>query len=368
MSAPQPRRVLMTIDTVGGVWRYSMDLARSLSERGTEVVFASLGPPPSSVQQNEAEMIGRLAILDAPLDWMVEGPEQLARVPELLANLASGADVDLLHLNLPSQAVGLTSELPTVTVAHSCIVTWFKAVQESAVPQGWQWQRLINQAGLTAADIAIAPSQSFAAALRASYGALPHLRVVYNATRPIRLAREKQPYILAAGRWWDDGKNAHVLDVASRQCDWPVRMAGAIRGPQGQRRTIDNAELLGELPYDRLQDLLAEAVIFCSPSVYEPFGLACLEAASAGAALVLADIPSYRELWDGAALFAHPWDAAGFARCLNTLCRDAELRAQLGRRAAERAARFTLAVQADGVLSAYADAAAAHAASYRRRA
>jgi hypothetical protein len=41
------------------------------------------------------------------------------------------------------------------------------------------------------------------------------------------------------------------------------------------------------------------------PSV-EPFGLAVLEAAQAGCPLVLSDLPGFRELWDGAALFRRP--------------------------------------------------------------
>ena len=56
---------------------------------------------------------------------------------------------------------------------------------------------------------------------------------------------------------------------------------------------------------------MARAAIFVSSSVYEPFGLAVLEAAGSGAALVLSDIPTFRELWDEAALFAPPGDAAG---------------------------------------------------------
>ena len=31
---PLPRRVLMTADTVGGVWTYAIELARGLAERG----------------------------------------------------------------------------------------------------------------------------------------------------------------------------------------------------------------------------------------------------------------------------------------------------------------------------------------------
>lgn len=368
MSVRQVRRLLMTVDAIGGVWRYSMDVARSLSLRGIEVVFASLGPAPSATQRLEAEAIGPLFALDAPLDWMVDSPDQLARVPALLSDLAAKAGVDLLHLNLPSQAVGLECDLPIVVVAHSCVVTWFRAVRNTAVPEAWEWQRGTNLYGLNAADVAIAPSRSFAAALRNVYGPLPHLRVVHNGARPGRAAWPKQPCVLAAGRWWDQGKNALTLDAAARDCDWPVRMAGASHGPQGQSQAIVCAEHLGELAHDRLQDLVATAAIFCSPSIYEPFGLAPLEAAGSGAALVLSDIPTYRELWDGAALFADPLDASGFARAINTLASDSDLRNQLGRRAAERAAQFTLDAQAEGLLSAYADAMDVPAADHRRRA
>ncbi len=47
----------------------------------------------------------------------------------------------------------------------------------------------------------------------------------------------------------------------------------------------------------------AAATVFASMARYEPFGLAVLEAAQAGMRLVLSDIPTFRELWDGAAIF-----------------------------------------------------------------
>ncbi len=46
-----PRRVLLSTDAVGGVWTYALDLARGLSERGTDVVLAVLGPKPSRAQR-----------------------------------------------------------------------------------------------------------------------------------------------------------------------------------------------------------------------------------------------------------------------------------------------------------------------------
>jgi glycosyltransferase involved in cell wall biosynthesis len=53
----------------------------------------------------------------------------------------------------------------------------------------------------------------------------------------------------------------------------------------------------------------AGASVFASMALYEPFGLAVLEAAQAGTRLVLRDTPGFRELWDGAATFvADPED------------------------------------------------------------
>ena len=52
-----------------------------------------------------------------------------------------------------------------------------------------------------------------------------------------------------------------------------------------------------------ISEQLGARPIFVSVARYEPFGLAVLEAAQAGCALVLSDIPTFRELWGGAALF-----------------------------------------------------------------
>ncbi|MDB5561589.1 MAG: glycosyl transferase group 1, partial [Hyphomicrobiales bacterium] len=68
----KPHRMVMTLDAVGGVWRYAIDLGRALAETGVDMVFVGLGPEPSSAQRQEAELVGELIWLDAPLDWMAE--------------------------------------------------------------------------------------------------------------------------------------------------------------------------------------------------------------------------------------------------------------------------------------------------------
>ncbi|RVM30833.1 glycosyltransferase family 4 protein [Sinorhizobium meliloti] len=353
VSGPLPRRVLMTVDVVGGVWRYAMDLAAAMRDSGVETLIVGLGPQPSPEQRREAKSIGRLEWLSAPLDWMVEDESELDRVPQLLSELALRHSVDLLHLNLPSQAARITAEVPVVTVSHSCVATWFAAVRGSGLPEAWRWQKRLNRLGFDRADLVLAPSRSHAAALTRTYGEIHDLAVVYNASRNACFVSARENFVFAAGRWWDEGKNGAVLDRAAADIDWPVVMAGACEGPNGQHLAIMHADHEGELSHDRTMTLMSRAAIVVSPSVYEPFGLVALEAARAGAALVLADIETYRELWECAALFADPGDPAAFAEAVNRLTEDAKLRADLGRRARLRSADFTVEAQRDAVLAAY---------------
>jgi glycosyltransferase involved in cell wall biosynthesis len=357
VSAPPPsQRVLMTLDAVGGVWRYAMNLGLELAQRGVEITFACFGPPASPQQVGEAEEIGRYIHAGAPLDWTAAGEQDLDGIKDHISELADETGATLLHLNLPSQAAGLGLDLPTIVVSHSCVVTWFHAVRGTPPPPQWHWHEKLNRAGLRTADIVLAPSRSHARMLETCYGPLPSLRVVHNAVRRVPPASTKQPFILAAGRWWDAGKNGMLLDAAAATTRWPVRMAGSQHGPNGQHQAFERAEALGEIPNSELRGLMRRAAIFASPSIYEPFGLAPLEAASAGAALVLADIPTYRELWDGAACFA-PLEPKGFSAALNRVAEDAALRHELASRAAARAARYTLEAQADAILATYAEAA-----------
>lgn len=346
-------RVLMTVDAVGGVWRYALDLASGLRSKGTETVFAGFGPRPSSDQMQEAAAIGNLVWLDAPLDWMVEDDEALKHVPRILDDLAMRENVDLLHLNLPSQAAGLATSLPVVVVSHSCVVTWFAAVRNQAVPDDWQWQLRLNRKGFDRADAVLSPSRSHAAMLRQAYGPIDGLKVVRNASRVEAYPRDKEDFVFAAARWWDDGKNGAVLDAAARYTKWPAVMAGANEGPNGQYLPLRNVVHCGELSHGETMAMMGRAAIVASPSVYEPFGLAALEAARNGSALVLADIPTYRELWNGAALFADPHDPRAFADGINRLSRDAALRATLAEEALDRSRNYTLKAQADAVTALY---------------
>ncbi|WP_404926681.1 glycosyltransferase family 4 protein [Mesorhizobium sp. ORM16] len=358
---PRSRRILMTVDAVGGVWRYALDLAREFVDGGDSVLLAGLGPEPSTQQAEEARSLATLTWLNTPPDWMTRNASDLDALPrELHAPIRDHA-IDLVHLNAPTQAVGLDAPCPVVVVSHSCVVTWFHAVKGQAVDSAWDWQKQRNRRGFDRADAVIAPSHSHAAMLETCYGQIARLNVVANGARPIAKAEKRQPLVFAAARWWDEAKNATVIDQAASITQWPVFAAGSTLGPDGQRAGFSHAVALGALPHDEMRSLMARAGIFVSPSLYEPFGLATLEAAMSATPLVLSDIATYRELWDGAALFYDARDPHDLAACINRLSADAQHRRELGRAALRRSRRFSLARQATAMRDVYDKAALAMA-------
>ena len=66
------RTILMTADTVGGVWTYAMELVRGLSEHDIRVILATMGEPMSADQRNEAASIRGLRVVESSykLEWM----------------------------------------------------------------------------------------------------------------------------------------------------------------------------------------------------------------------------------------------------------------------------------------------------------
>jgi glycogen(starch) synthase len=147
---------------------------------------------------------------------------------------------------------------------------------------------------------------------------------------------------MAAGRLWDAAKNLTVLDEIAPELDWPIEIAGDPAHPETGTVRFATARLLGLLSPAAMAEQLAEAAIFAAPARYEPFGLGILEAAGSDCALVLGDIPSLRETWDGAALFVPPGDRAAWRSTLACLIADEARREALGAIARERATRFTL--------------------------
>jgi glycosyltransferase involved in cell wall biosynthesis len=195
------------------------------------------------------------------------------------------------------------------------------------------------------------------AALRQEYGEIPRLRVVPNA-RSVTARNgttEKAPIVFSAGRIWDEAKNIVALCDAAPAVDWPVYVAGdaAFEGAGG--RNLPGVHLLGRLEPAEVAAWLSRASIYALPARYEPFGLSVLEAAIAGCALVLGDIPTLRENWGGAAVFVPPGDSVALAAAIQRLIADEPERKRLTELAIQRSREFSVDRMAGQCLAAYAE-------------
>jgi glycosyltransferase involved in cell wall biosynthesis len=331
-------RVLLTTDTAGGVWTYTIELARALQAEGVATTIATLGPPPSAGQRAEAAALGlALHTRTCRLPWMEEPWADLEAAGGWLLRLAARERPDVIHLSEPVLAP-LPWPAPTVAVGHSCVLSWWEAVLGGPAPESWGPYRDAMRRGFAAAAAVVAPSRAMLAALQRHYGVAGG-EVVPNGRSPERFTPgTKAGFVLTATRLWDAAKNAATLDAAASGLAWPVYAAGDPQPPGGGEETCcGNLRLLGRLDAEEIARWLAQASVFALPARYEPFGLSALEAALAGCALVLGDIPSLRERWDGAAIFVPPDDAGTLRRALTTLIGDPSLRQLFAMRARRRA-------------------------------
>ena len=333
-------RLFITTDAVGGVWNYSVTLAGELGRTGEQVRLGVVGPPPSADRAAAAAEAGVGWVrVDAPLDWLAGGTAALAAGRAAIAWEAGAWGADIVQVNQPAYAGG-AYPVPVVTVAHSCVETWWHGTHNRPAPAEWAWHSREVGAGLRAASVAVAPSRSFAAMLQRTYGLAQPPVTVLNGIGPSAGPAEKGAFVLASGRVWDPSKNFALLDAAAPAISWPVRIAGAPAAPDGQGAPLlRHLRCLGHLSPSAMAEQYGGAPVYVSPSLCEPFGLGVLEAAQAGAALVLSDIDSFRELWDGAALFFDRRNPEALAAAVNRLIEEPALRRRMATAARGRAAR-----------------------------
>lgn len=351
----RPERLYLTTDAVGGVWTYSLDLARALTSAGTEVILATQGPAPDAAQRAEAEAIAglRLVEADAPLDWLESDEALLEAGGSRLAEQAADLGADLVHLNSPGYAPA-PFRAPVVAGCHSCVASWWAAVKSAPMPPDFRRQTERLARGYHAATAMVAPSRAFARETARLYGVQP--AAIWNGRSPGGRCTDsvKAPQAITAGRLWDEGKNLATLDAAAALIDRPVLAAGPLRAPQGGAVAPCAVQPLGALPSGVLDDHLNRSAAFVSLAVYEPFGYAVLEAAQSGCALILSDIPTFRELWSGAAIFVRPRASLYAAGVIDAVLSDPAECARLGRLAAARAERYGLDAMGEGMLRLYA--------------
>ncbi len=326
-------RILMTTDTVGGVWTYTRELVLGLldADESAFIFLVTLGSTANAEQtawlRGTASQYRKRFTFETttlPLEWQQDNAKAYIYAEPLLRRLAKSFAPDLFHSNQFCFGA-LPLSCPKVVMAHSDVLSWYVVVRgaDALQPSPWidQYSRLV-QDGLAAAHAVVAPTYATLHDLAAGFGEQPRSHVIPNG-RSVHVphaARSLQA--VTAGRVWDEAKGMAVLEDCLTPM--PVMIAGELSSPEGSydASRLRRRVLLGILSETHMLELFAQSAIYLVTSLYEPFGLAAVEAAQCGCAVVARDIPSQREVWgDDAAYFT---GAESLCRTLERLSKNEE--------------------------------------------
>lgn len=339
--------VLVTADTMGGVWTYIRELVTGLVNCGVQVTLVSFGEIPAPRQTAWMDRLPALEFHPTGfrLEWMQDAERDIAVSSEHLASIVREVRPDLLHLNQYCYGT-IGVDVPRIVVAHSDVVSWWVSVhQEEPRASRWiNWYRDTVARGLAAANAVVAPSHWMLNSLSAFYGRPRQASVIYNGRDPHSFNPHitKEDYFVAVGRLWDGGKQISLLRHI--ESPFPVYIAGSEEHPESptrgvRRRAHRQNKLLFKGTQDeaQLRHLYSRASAYLATSRYEPFGLAPLEAALSRCAILANDIASFREIWGDAALYFRTNDPSDLQCALELLAADRKLRSEFANRAYEHA-------------------------------
>jgi glycogen(starch) synthase len=364
--------VLITADTLGGVWTYARELVTGLAQRGVRVTLVSFGEIPAA---EDCEWILELPNMDFRptgfrLEWMQDSEADLAASADYLSNLVDEVKPELLHLNQYFYG-SLPGPVPRLVVAHSDVVSWWHAVHGEAPPESrWmRWYREIVRRGLSAAQAVVAPTQWMLDRIAEHYVRPACARVIANGRSPLGFNPHvsKQDYVLCVGRLWDSGKQVTLL--AQHKMPLTTYIVGSLVHPDVAFRAGlqvpaaggTNLQLKGEQSPAQLRQLYSRASIYAATSQYEPFGLAPLEAALSRCALVANDIPSFHEIWGDTACYFRRNDPDSLRQQIERLHADPALRLKYANLAYHHAREhYTADRMVEGYLELYQNLVPAH--------
>lgn len=342
--------VLITADTIGGVWTYTRELASGLLSHGHRVTLVSFGRLPTSAQTSWMQRKQLNYYPTAfPLEWMQNSHEGITKSAHYLQRIIDDAAPDVLHFNQYCYGA-LECGIPKIVVAHSDVLSWWNAVEDIPLPQSpwFDWYQATVARGLRCADIVVAPSRRMLDTLYEEYSYPFPARVIYNgrSNGVFRASQQKQNCVLSVGRVWDKAKQIELL-LARRQFV-PVLIAGSTKHPdktEDLQESFDSpvfesssgVQFCGEQSETQLSALYATCAMYAATSRYEPFGLAPVEAALSRCALIVNDIPVFRELWGDAAFYFKRNDAESLTNAIAALAGSAPLRRLFAEHAYERA-------------------------------
>src|SRR5438309_5896820 len=359
-------RILITTDTIGGVWTFTRELTTGLLQTGCTIVLVSFRRLPKQQQQQWIDDTRwrwkshfHSIAYDVPLEWMQTNKPSYTQAAQPLIRLIDEFNVDLLHSNQFCFGA-LPINLPKVITAHSDVLSWASACRaESLADSDWlrRYRSLVSN-GLEQAQTLVAPTHWMLRALGANFGLPKDRHIIANGRSiPSIPQRCRKLQAITVVRLTDEAKHISLLGKISSPI--PLLVAGdtscdGVTAPS----VLGTVRILGPLPEEALLEIFNESELYICTSRYEPFGLAPLEAALCGCAILANDIPSLREVWKDGALYFH--DATSLSELLCKLYSDKELLAKAKARSSLQAQIYSREKMTSSYLALFRQVVARH--------
>lgn len=331
-----------SVNKHGGVLEVVLALRDGLKSRGHNVKIITPKPRGSEFDGDSADMIFIGSSTDIRTMSHTTGQVSSSVDNDHIDDILADEQFDILHFHEPwvpllsrqllqrSTSVNIAtfhSKVPEALIARTVIrvvTPYLKSVLKylhelTAVSEsGAEYA-----AGLTDQPITIIPNGIDLAKYRqAAKSRKGHGKTILYIGRLER--RKGVQYLLKA-----------YSELAKRDSDVKLIIAGD--GPERERLELltedlrlPNVSFLGYVSEDLKLELLAEADLFCSPAVFgESFGIVLLEAMATGTVCVAGNNSGYIDVLQdlGAISIVNPHETEEFARRLEVLLNQADLRA-----------------------------------------
>lgn len=151
------------------------------------------------------------------------------------------------------------------------------------------------------------------------------ITVIHNGIEPTKIRNTKRAGLICVSRLIG---YKHVEQVVRAANKLKVNLTVIGQGPEFQKlkKMARTANFLGLVPdHKEVLKKIAQAMVFCSASKVEGFGISAIEAASLGTPMVLSDISAFKEITDngkGALLFKEQTE---LDQCIKKILNDKKL-------------------------------------------
>jgi glycosyltransferase involved in cell wall biosynthesis len=343
-------------DHYPGIGRYTYNLASKLPQVAPDAEFVLLHDPRLINTRYDVELLSRHDNLELVT---VDIPTVSVQEQYRLHSLVKALSLDLLHS--PYLIMPYWLPCPSVVTVYDLI----PFIYPQYLPHRWTaWVfRAAMSLAVRRATKVIAISESTKRDLTRLFGAAQGKATAIHlaADERFRLLEREQwgqvvrsyglpeRYVLYMGINKPHKNLVFLLRVFSElSTDASLVLAGKEdpRYPQAHEEArrlglADRVLFLGEIPDTDLPALYNGAQAFVFPSLYEGFGLPVLEAMACGVPVVASDSSSIPEIVDEVAITLDPQDADAWVAALTEVVEKERLRAEMSKKALERAEMFS---------------------------